>query len=55
MREEWTHQKKEEAYLFSYLVQKEGKELRELLAEKPLLFKKRLEEIEQTIQVVNCH
>lgn len=46
---------RQEAYLFSYLVQKEGKELRELLSEKPQLFRKRLETIERTIQAVNQH
>jgi hypothetical protein len=46
---------KEEAYLFAYLIRKEGKELRKLLAEKPLKFRKRLEEIEKSIQVVGQH
>jgi len=43
------------AYLFSYLVQKESKELRELLAKKPQLFRKKLEEIEKISRVVNQH
>lgn len=46
---------KQDAYLFSYLVQKEGKELRELLAKKPSLFSKRLKEIEKTIQAVKIY
>jgi len=41
--------------LFAYLVQKEGKELRELLAKKPQLFSKKLKEIEKASQVVNGH
>lgn len=50
-----TWQQKQEAYYFAYLVQKGNQQLRELLAKKPLLFKKRLEEIEKTIQAVNQH
>ena len=41
--------------MFDCLVQKESRELRELLARKPLLFRKRLEEIEKTSQVVKGH
>lgn len=54
-RENLNHQQRQEVYQFAYLVQKEGKELKELLAKKPLLFKKKLEEIEKVSQVVNQH
>jgi len=54
-RERPSEEQKQEAYLFSYLVQKEGQQLRELLGKKPQLFRKRLKAIEQTIQVVSQH
>jgi hypothetical protein len=50
-----TRQQKQDAYLFAYLVQKEGKELRELLAKKPQLFRKKLEQIGKASQVVSQH
>jgi hypothetical protein len=46
---------KQEAYQFAYLIQKENKKLRELLAKKPQLFSKRLREIEKISQVVGQH
>jgi hypothetical protein len=49
------HQQKQNVYLFSYLIQKKSKELRELLAKKPQLFRKKLEEIDKASQLVSQH
>ena len=46
-----THQQRQNAHLFAYLVQKESRELRKLLDKKPQLFSKRLKEIEKVSQV----
>jgi len=50
-----THQQRQDAYLFAYLVQKESKELRELLAKKPQLFSGKLKEMEKASQAVKGH